>query len=197
MSTTGYRAFDTTVEKTNLVLKSIEEGYGWPKERRQQSYDALRAVLHALRDRMPVSEAADLGAQLSVVQGVEFDAVERAYCELSWSTDIADRSHAREFARQLFVYGLHINFQVNRVLWKDGRHFIERPIMVEQVAALQIPTLIIHGALDPRPARVARHLAQCMPSARYVELPNVGHLLWIERPDLLKDALRSFLEQLS
>jgi proline iminopeptidase len=62
---------------------------------------------------------------------------------------------------------------------------------------LQIPTLIIHGALDPRPARVARHLAQCMPSASYVELPNVGHLPWIERPDLLRGALRSFLEQLS
>lgn len=142
-------------------------------------------------------QLADLGAQLSVVQGVEFDAVERAYCELSWSTDIADRSHARELARLLFVDDLHINFQVNRVLWKDARQFIERPIIVEQVAALQIPTLIIHGARDPRPARGAQHLAQCMPSASYVELPNVGHLPWIEQPDLLRGALRSFLERRS
>jgi proline iminopeptidase len=140
---------------------------------------------------------ANLRAQLSVAQGTEFDAVERAYCELSWSADIADRSRAQELARQLFVDGLHINFQVNRVLWKDGRHFIEQPTMAEQVAALQIPTLVIHGADDPRPARVARHLAQCMPSARYVEMSNVGHLPWIERPDLLSSILRPFLEQLS
>lgn len=138
----------------------------------------------------------NLYAQLSVVQGAEFDAVERAYCELSWSTDIADRSRARELARQLFVDGLHINFQVNRILGKDGDHFTEQPTLMEQVAALQMPTLVIHGALDPRPARIARHLAQCIPSARYVELPNVGHLPWIERPDLLKGVLRSFLEKL-
>jgi proline iminopeptidase len=142
-------------------------------------------------------QLADLRAQLSRAQGAEFDAVERAYCELSWSPDIADRSRARELARQLFVEGLHINFQVNQVLGKDGKHFIERPTMVEQVATLQIPTLVIHGALDPRPARVARHLAQCMPSASYAELPNVGHLPWIERPDLLRGVLRPFLERLS
>jgi len=141
-------------------------------------------------------QLADLRAQLSHVQGVEFDAVERAYCELSWSPDIADRSRAREIARQLFVDGLHINFQVNQVLGKDGDLFTQQPTMVEQVATLQIPTLVIHGALDPRPARVARHLAQCMPSARYMELPNVGHLPWIEQPDLLRGVLRPFLEQL-
>jgi proline iminopeptidase len=138
-------------------------------------------------------QMADLRAQLSIAQGVEFDAVERAYCELSWSTDITDRSRARELARQLFVDGLHINFQVNQVLGKDGEHFIHQLAIVEQIATLQTPTLIIHGALDPRPARVARHLAQCIPFARYVELSHVGHLPWIEQPDLLRSVLRPFL----
>lgn len=136
---------------------------------------------------------ADLRAQLSVVQGAEFDAVERAYCELSWSTDIADRSHARELARQLFVDGLHINFQVNRVLGEDGDRFTEQPTLIEQVATVRIPTLVIHGALDPRPARVARHFAKLVPSASYCELPDVGHLPWIEQPALLKEVLRPFL----
>ena len=134
-----------------------------------------------------------LHAQLSVVQGDEYDAVERAYCELSWSTDIADRSRARELARQLFVDGLHVNFQVNRILAKDSDRFTQQSNMSEQVATLQIPTLVVQGALDPRPARVARHLALCIPSARYVELADVGHLPWLEQPDLLKGVLRSFL----
>ncbi len=140
-------------------------------------------------------QLADLRAQLSVVQGAEFDAIERAYCELSWSTDIADRSRARELARQLFVDGLHINFQVNRVLGKDGDRFTQQPIMIEQVATLRIPTLVIHGALDPRPARVAQHFAKLVPSASYLELPLVGHLPWIEQPVLLRGVLRSFLTQ--
>ncbi|EFH80267.1 alpha/beta fold hydrolase [Ktedonobacter racemifer] len=142
-------------------------------------------------------ELTDLRAQLSVAQGAEFDAVERAYCELSWSTDIADRSRPRELARQLFVDGLHINFQVNRVLGKDGDRFTQQPTMADQVAASPIPTMIIQGACDPRPARVAQHLAQCMPSANYVELPDVGHLPWIERPSLLRNVLRPFLQRLS
>ena len=67
MSTTGYPAFDTTIAKTNRVLNEIEQLYGWPQERRQQSYDALRAVLHALRDRITVEESADLAAQLPML----------------------------------------------------------------------------------------------------------------------------------
>lgn len=67
MSHTGYAAFDTTIEKTNQVLKDIEEAYGWTQDRRQQSYDALRVVLQTLRDRLPVTEAVDLGAQLPIL----------------------------------------------------------------------------------------------------------------------------------
>lgn len=74
MSHTGYAAFDTTIEKTNQVLKEIEEAYGWPPDRRQQSYDALRVVLHVLRDRLPVTEAADLGAQLPMlIRGLYYE----------------------------------------------------------------------------------------------------------------------------
>ena len=74
MSATGLASFDTTLQKTNGVLKSIEEAYGWPKERRQQSYDALRAVLHALRDRLTVEEAAQLSAQLPMlIRGIYFE----------------------------------------------------------------------------------------------------------------------------
>jgi uncharacterized protein (DUF2267 family) len=74
MAKTGYRSFDTTVDKTNRILNHIEEAYGWPKERRNQSYNALRAVLHALRDRLTVDEAAHFAAQLPMlVRGLYYD----------------------------------------------------------------------------------------------------------------------------
>jgi uncharacterized protein (DUF2267 family) len=63
MVDTGFASFSATVDKTNQVLREIEEAFGWPKERRKQSYAALRAVLHALRDRLTVDEAAQFGAQ--------------------------------------------------------------------------------------------------------------------------------------
>jgi uncharacterized protein (DUF2267 family) len=74
MTKTGYRSLDATVDKTNRILKQIEEAYGWPKERRNQSYNALRAVLHALRDRLTVDEAAHFAAQLPMlVRGMYYD----------------------------------------------------------------------------------------------------------------------------
>lgn len=74
MASTGLTSFDTTVEKTNKILKEIEQAMGWPKERRNQSYAALRAVLHAMRDRLTVEEAAQLAAQLPMlVRGLYFE----------------------------------------------------------------------------------------------------------------------------
>jgi uncharacterized protein (DUF2267 family) len=73
MVDTGFSSFNTTVDKTNRVLKGIEQRYGWPKERRNHSYAALRAVLHTLRDRLIVEETAHFAAQLPMlIRGVYY-----------------------------------------------------------------------------------------------------------------------------
>ncbi|KAB1941070.1 DUF2267 domain-containing protein [Micromonospora sp. ALFpr18c] len=67
-------AFESSLDKTNLILKDIETAYGWPKDRRNQSYAALRTVLHLLRDRLPVDESVEFAQQLPVlVRGIYFD----------------------------------------------------------------------------------------------------------------------------
>ncbi|MEU4338396.1 DUF2267 domain-containing protein [Micromonospora lupini] len=67
-------AFESSLDKTNLILKDIEAAYGWPKERRNQSYAALRTVLHLLRDRLAVNESVEFAQQLPVlVRGIYFD----------------------------------------------------------------------------------------------------------------------------
>jgi uncharacterized protein (DUF2267 family) len=65
MTTTGLEAFDTTVHKTNTWLKEVMNELGWDNE--QKAYLALRATLHALRDRLTVDEVAQLGAQLPML----------------------------------------------------------------------------------------------------------------------------------
>ena len=67
MVDTGFASFSTTVDKTNHLLKEIEQAYDWPSERRNQSYAALMAVLHALRDRLTVEEATQFAAQLPML----------------------------------------------------------------------------------------------------------------------------------
>ena len=69
----GLDVFDSTLEKSNLILKDIEADLGW-ETRRNQSYLILRTVLHALRDRLPAEEAVHFSAQLPLLlKGVFFD----------------------------------------------------------------------------------------------------------------------------
>jgi uncharacterized protein (DUF2267 family) len=73
MSQTGLAAFDSTIHTTNVWLHEIEEELGWQDDR-PRAYHALRAVLHALRDRLTVDEVAALAAQLPLlVRGIYYD----------------------------------------------------------------------------------------------------------------------------
>lgn len=65
MSQTGLAPFDSTIQTTHVWLKEIQERLGWHESYR--AYHALRAVLHALRDRLTVEQAAALAAQLPML----------------------------------------------------------------------------------------------------------------------------------
>src|SRR5512145_259188 len=78
---------DRSVEKANIWLKELAAELG---DDRTAAYRALRAVLHALRDRLTVDEAAQLAAQLPLlVSGIYYD---------GWdpSRTPAKYAHARE-----------------------------------------------------------------------------------------------------
>jgi uncharacterized protein (DUF2267 family) len=72
MSVDTIGPIEAAVHTTNVWLKELADELGWPD--RQRAYHALRAVLHALRDRLTVAEAVDLAAQLPVlVRGLYFE----------------------------------------------------------------------------------------------------------------------------
>lgn len=65
-------AIETTVQKTNIWLHDICNDLRIKDER--VAYHALRAVLHAIRDRLSVEDAAALGAQLPLlVRGIYYE----------------------------------------------------------------------------------------------------------------------------
>ena len=72
----------TTTTEPPIIRQSVEKAHVWLNELagelgtedRQDAYRALRAVLHTLRDRLGVDEAAQLSAQLPIfVRGVYFE----------------------------------------------------------------------------------------------------------------------------
>lgn len=62
MTTTGLSVFDTTVQKSMKIIDEVSVKAHIHD--RHKAFQALRATLQTLRDRLPVNEAAHLGAQL-------------------------------------------------------------------------------------------------------------------------------------
>jgi len=72
MSITTIGPLESAVHTANAWLKELAEELGG--DDRQRAYHAMKVVLHALRDRLTVAEAADLGAQLpTLIRGMYYE----------------------------------------------------------------------------------------------------------------------------
>lgn len=72
MNDTHLPALDNTIQQTNLWLKKLVNEHHFRD--RHHAYSALRAVLHALRNRLTVEQATHLGAQLPIlVRGIYYE----------------------------------------------------------------------------------------------------------------------------
>jgi uncharacterized protein (DUF2267 family) len=101
--------FENTIQKTNLWLKEIKEELHF--DTLQEAYAALRAVLHALRDRLTVEEAAELGSQLPMlIRGFYYEGWSPAHKPLKMRT------------AQEFLDYVGSEFFFNRQSNKDARY---------------------------------------------------------------------------
>jgi uncharacterized protein (DUF2267 family) len=72
MSQSGVAAVEHTIQETNIWLKALSEQFHF--QERHYAYSALRAVLHALRDRLTPETAIHFGAQLPMlVRGIYYE----------------------------------------------------------------------------------------------------------------------------
>jgi uncharacterized protein (DUF2267 family) len=72
MSAVGLEGIDHAVQQAHIWINELDGRMGW--DNKPRAYRLLKAVLHALRDHLQVSEAADLGAQLpTLIRGVYYD----------------------------------------------------------------------------------------------------------------------------
>jgi proline iminopeptidase len=111
--------------------------------------------------------------------------------ELLMTSDFADRSRLGRMPRPPFPFPT--DRSVNARLNAEWTGLVDSGVLAAKARALRVPTLVAHGAADPRPAWPARQLADLIPGARFVLLPDVGHEPFWERPDELRAELRAFL----
>lgn len=74
----------------------------------------------------------------------------------------------------------------------------ERPDSVPLLPKISVPTLVIHGEEDTlMPVSQARQMAQSIPGAHFVAVPNAGHMPNIENPEFFNRTVENFLKELS
>lgn len=95
MTLSNIPSLNRSVHKTQIWLKELSEHAHLENE--QQAYSVLRAVLHALRDRLTVDEAANFAAQLPmIVRGVYYEGWRPSAAPIKYK----DRSEFYERVRQ-------------------------------------------------------------------------------------------------
>ena len=136
----------------------------------------------------------DLLARFPNASSEESAEITREYCIADWSTEMLDTERSRELAASVLIEGARVNWEVNKLLWKDARRVMEDRNMPGRLASLDLPTLVLHGDLDMRPAWAGQRVAEAIPGASYVPLTRAGHFTWLDDPESLRIELRRFLK---
>lgn len=76
------------------------------------------------------------------------------------------------------------------------RGFRRRYLVGEDLAALEMPTLIAWGEQDTgfSPPSLGHEIASRMADGKFVLVPDAGHMPWIDQPDLVATAVNQFLD---
>jgi uncharacterized protein (DUF2267 family) len=107
MSVTTIPHSEASVHTANVWLKELAQELGW--DDRERVYHGLRSVLHALRDRLTVDEAADLGAQLPLlIRGLYYE---------GWDPSSAP---ARERRKEVFLHHIAADFRDDHEVYPEG-----------------------------------------------------------------------------
>jgi 3-oxoadipate enol-lactonase len=73
----------------------------------------------------------------------------------------------------------------------------DRPDSRPILPRIDRPVLIVHGAGDQLvPVQEAQEMHAALPNSHLAILPDAGHLLNLEQPELFNDAVRNFLREL-
>jgi proline iminopeptidase len=159
-------------------------------------HDAYRAERLLRLSPEEVARWHDLRARRIGATGDDLARVEREYDRLRAATDLADRARVDDLLAWLHADGFAVNRQVNAELGADAARFAEQGDLPARLAGLGVPALVIHGAVDPRPARFAAGVAALIPGAELVVMPNVGHFPRFEAPRQFNELVRGFLARL-
>jgi 3-oxoadipate enol-lactonase len=86
---------------------------------------------------------------------------------------------------------------LDRNIWRASTGVIERDGCVEEIASIDLPTLVIVGDEDvATPPAKAQLIQESIAGSELVRIPGAGHSSTIEQPELVNAALTGFLDNI-
>jgi uncharacterized protein (DUF2267 family) len=130
VSATGVSSLDHSIEKANAWLAEV--GREFETEDRPFAYRVTRAWMHSLRDRLPVSVAAHLAAQLpELLRGVFYDGWSPSHMPDKYD----DEEYMRRFARDANIHNTEVKRAASLVT-KVMRNHVSAGAIDEAMGAL-------------------------------------------------------------
>jgi pimeloyl-ACP methyl ester carboxylesterase len=75
---------------------------------------------------------------------------------------------------------------------------VRRDSVVDELRSVEAPSLVIVGDEDASlPPPLSREIADALPNASLVVIPEAGHLSALEKPDAVTEAMLEFLDSMS
>lgn len=109
-----------------------------------------------------------------------------AYRQRSFELSVAGYFH--DPARATALTPFRVTGKVQQSIWNSLGDFD----LHEALCAVHCPVLVVHGNSDPIPLASAQAAAECL-GAEFVVLDACGHVPYVEQPEALFAALRTFL----
>ena len=84
-----------------------------------------------------------------------------------------------------------------RAVLFQGRSWLDKEDITARLAAVRTPALVVHGEEDvPLPIERAEAMANALPDATFLRVPEAGHSVNLEAPALVNAAMARFLGRL-
>ena len=207
----GRHAHDADPASCTLeaAMAGIEEAGAWPADLIGYSMGGRVglhfAAAHSTKVRRLVLESASPGLPTEAERAERSAADEALACRIE--SDGVPAFVERWEALPLFESQLQLPVPVREVLRSGRLRNSEAglaealrglgtgalPSLWERLPAIEAPTLVLAGELDPKFAAIAERMAAALPEAHLAIVPGAGHAVHLERPDAWVEAVGTFL----
>ncbi len=134
------------------------------------------------------------GWALAFADAIERDGLEAAGSRFAWGSESGLDVNAAKLVRQGFLeHPPHAIASTLRELLAVQPSW---SALADSLRPLELPVLVMVGARDPVSSGPCEALANALPGAELIVVPDAGHVVNLEARDVVTAALRSFLDRL-